>query len=119
MHASAIWEEIKAANTFDTYPSICVGKTRAQLDTESPSRMDGMSPADELTYRRSYCELIQESGKRLKMCALRFPCRGGRSSCNPNLAKPQTEFWIVWGAECNPALQPPSSSAIAITHASP
>ena len=67
--AAVIWDKIKDDNKCGTYPTICLGRTRAQLEAESPSRLDGISPADELVYRKDYCELIQETGRRLKMCA--------------------------------------------------
>lgn len=40
---------------------------RTDLDFASPSRHDGMSLEEETCLRRSYCQLLLEAGKRLKM----------------------------------------------------
>jgi hypothetical protein len=41
----------------------------ADLELKSPSRREGMSFEEENCLRRSYCQLLLEAGKRLKMYA--------------------------------------------------
>ena len=40
---------------------------KADLDLLSPSRHDGLSMEEENCLRRSYCQLLLEAGKRLRM----------------------------------------------------
>ena len=61
-----IWSWVLHEDACDkiVYPKeIC----RANFDLASPSRHDGMSIEEENCLRRSYCQLLLEAGKRLKM----------------------------------------------------
>jgi hypothetical protein len=62
------WARIKADHGCQVVPATWWPKSKAQLEAESPSRLDGLSPTDEFYLRRGYCELLAEGGKRLKMC---------------------------------------------------
>ena len=66
------WARIKAEHQCQLVPASWLPRSRAQLEAESPSRLDGLSPADEFYLRKSYCELLAEGGKRLKMCVNTF-----------------------------------------------